>query len=112
MNVPCIYCGKLIPKDAPLCPFCGKNLSEKFGKISNSKAFSVLLFSFIFPPFGLIPGVKYILSDDERSTAVGIMAIILTFLSLTLFIYFLIQSLDAVSGQYNEINNLNMTIPQ
>lgn len=112
MNLPCRYCGKLIPENSFYCPNCGKILNDPPFTISTARIIYLSLLSVILPPFGLIPGVKYILKSDSKATMVGLLLIILTFLSLAITLYFLMQAMNGITAQYSEINNLNSVVSQ
>lgn len=113
MNIPCKYCGAQIPSNSISCPSCKKTLTEAPFNISVFKIIWLSILSILLPPIGLIPGIKYMLKNDQKATMVGILMIILTFLSLAITIYFVRQALDNINAQYNNLNPAQeLTIPQ
>lgn len=104
MGLQCKYCEALIPPGTYYCSNCGKVLNDPPFTISTAKIIWLSIISILLPPFGLIPGIKYMLKNDSRATMAGLLMIILTFLSLAVTIYFLMQMLNGISSQYSQIN--------
>lgn len=81
------------PKDKPLSTTTAKQLSIYF-------------LSFFLPPFGLWPAIKYLKQEDRKSKAIGLIAIFLTVLALTVSIFFTLGSINIVSKVLNSNSNL------
>ena len=50
----------------------------------------VYLLSFFLPPFGLIPALRYMRQTDRKSKIIGVVAIVLTAISLVVSVYYAI----------------------
>jgi len=70
-------------------------------EISVGKQFGVYFTSFFFPPFGLIPAVKYLRQEGTAAKTIGMIALALTILSLVIAIYSIMslaQSMNQLLG--------------
>lgn len=83
-NQVCPNCHAPLVSTGSFCPNCGKSLSLKTTPITLSKQITVYLISFFLPPFGLWPGIKYLKQDDLKAKRTGLIAILLTVISLVL----------------------------
>ena len=72
----CPKCALPILSEFYFCPNCGKQLRSKPISVSIMKQTGVYLLSFLLPPLGLYPGIKYILHGDTKTKVVGVIAII------------------------------------
>src|SRR5438552_17873142 len=70
------------------CPTCGKQLRAKPLSTSIGKQIGIYLLSFFVPPFGLWPAFKYLTQKEMKAKIVGLVAIILTILSLVITTYY------------------------
>src|SRR5882724_10844548 len=91
----CPVCHYQILSTYYFCPNCGKNFKPAMLSTSLEKQISVYLLSIFLPPFGLVPGIKYLRQADQKSKIVGTVALLLTGVSLLLTIYYSIQFLDS-----------------
>ena len=103
----CPVCHYPIQQTYYFCPNCGKNLKPAPPSTSFEKQISLYLLSIFLPPFGLIPGVKYLMQDNEKSKIVGIVAIILTIISTALTTYYTIQFVN----EFNTTLNKQLSAP-
>lgn len=55
--------------------------------------------SFFFPPFGLIPAIKYLRQSDGKSKIVGISAILITILTIMI-------AISVIAGVLGTINKM------
>ncbi len=94
----CTHCQSLVPANAIFCPNCGKALKEVVQKMTLWKQLSVYALSFFFPPFGLIPAIKYIRESDESTKRVGYLCIFLTTLSVVISLFMVAQIFSAFSA--------------
>ncbi|MDO8582937.1 MAG: hypothetical protein Q7R51_00215 [bacterium] len=78
-----------------------KSLSTTFAR----QAF-VYVLSFLLPPLGLWPGIKYLKQDSEKSRMIGFIAIVLTVISTALTIWFTIGFMDEFNKQLQSSLNL------
>jgi len=87
------------------CPNCGRSVRPKPLATSISKQISIYLISFFLPPFGLVPAIKYLQQKDGK--IIGIIAIVLTVLSIVIATYFTV----AVIHSYSQLltSQLNTT---
>lgn len=83
----CPKCTIPISADFYFCPNCGKQLRSKTISISIIKSVGVLLLSFFLPPLGLYPGIKYIAHGDIKTKIVGVLAVVITIVSIALTLY-------------------------
>jgi hypothetical protein len=108
--LPCKYCQKPVWDSYFFCPNCGKKLKEPPFKFSWAKAFGIIIASFLLPPFGIIPAVKYLRINDNRARAIGLIALALTII-LTVIVVILIQNLITTMTQtYNQIYEMQMML--
>jgi len=72
--------------------------------ITVGKQIIIYLVSFFLPPFGLGWGFKYIRFHDEKVKKVGLIAIILTIVSIILTIWISKSFMNSYSKTINAIN--------
>ncbi len=99
----CPVCRNSIDLTDFFCRACGAKLKEKPPSISLFKQLSLYALSFLLPPFGLIPAIKYLRQEDSKSKQVGIIAIVLTVISLIVSIMLIFNFMNtysqAITGQ-------------
>lgn len=106
----CASCHTLLLESFYYCPTCGKKAKEPPVSTTVGKQLSIYLISIFFPPFGLWPGVTYLMDKSEKAKIIGLVAIILTLISTivtTWLVYTtILQANTLMQGQ------LYMQIPQ
>ncbi|MFH0864430.1 MAG: zinc ribbon domain-containing protein [Candidatus Gottesmanbacteria bacterium] len=90
----CPKCQNSIDITDFFCGVCGYKLKEELLSTSFLKQLSIYLISFLLPPFGLIPALKYLRQDESQAKWVGIIAIILTLISAIISIWLLQNFMD------------------
>lgn len=103
----CPKCKNPLKGTEYFCPQCGHKVKEPPPQTSIGKQISLYVFSIAFPPFGIIPAIKYVRSPDSKTQIVGVVAIflslatfiILVWLGMTLFN----QLNDSISSQLNQL---------
>lgn len=74
------------------------------------KQIGIYAMSILLPPLGLWPGIKYIFQKDEKIKTVGIIAVILTIISiivnLWLFMNIINSATSGVNSSINQFQNL------
>lgn len=101
--VVCPVCSYQIQPEWFFCPKCGKMIREAPIVISISKQILIYLVSFFLAPFGLGWGFKYIKSKDLKVRMVGIIAIVLTILSIVLMIVWFKSFMDQYAQTLNSL---------
>lgn len=66
----------------------------------------IYLLSFLLPPLGLWPGIKYLKQDSEKSRMIGFIAIALTIISIALTVWFTLGFINVFNRELN--SNLNL----
>ncbi len=84
------------------CPNCGAKLKDHSLPTGVDKQIRIYLLSIFLPPFGLVPGIKYLLSEDQKTKMIGITAIALTVISLVITI---VLAISVFSGLQSTINS-------
>lgn len=83
-QITCPKCGAINFVSSNFCQACGKQLREVPLSTSVAKQLGIYLLSFFLPPLGLMPGIKYLRVHDSKANIVGLIAIILTIVSIIL----------------------------
>lgn len=86
------------------CPNCGKKLKEPPFKFSWGKTITIIFGAVLFPPFGLIPGIKYLLKDDTKAQIIGVVTIALTFIITGVLIIYSMNLLKQLTSSFQQIN--------
>ena len=104
----CRFCNSPVSNNFFFCPTCGKKLHEP--PITIAKQIGIYALSILLPPLGLWPGIKYVFQKDEKTKAVGIIAIILTVIStivtLWLFMNTITNLTSGIGSPLNQYQNL------
>jgi len=103
MNLLCRFCNTPISSTFFFCPTCGKKLHEP--PITQWGQVKIYAISILFPPFGLIPGIKYLLQKDEKLKTIGLIAIILTILSAIITLWLFMGTLNNLTSGLNSTLN-------
>lgn len=82
----CKYCNFIVFSNYYFCPNCGKKLHEPPLSTSIPKQISIYILSFFLPPLGLLPGIKYLFQKDQKAKMIGLIALLLTFISIIITI--------------------------
>ncbi len=104
MSPTCKYCKAQVAENFYFCPNCGKKLKEPPFKFSWGKTIVIILESIFLPPFGIIPGIRYLMKYDNRALIIGFTAIILTFLSTGITLIYTINFINKSVNSYNYMN--------
>jgi len=97
MQLLCPSCKSPIVETYFYCPKCGKLLHEPPVSISIAKQIGIYSLSFLLPPFGLMPGLHYLRLNDTKAKTVGAIALVLTFVSIAISLYIVIDSMNKYS---------------
>lgn len=103
----CKSCHNPLSSTYFFCPYCGRKVKEPPPSTSFGKQLGLYLFAVLVPPFGLIPGIKYMNQPDDKSKVIGLITILLTAFSLMAAIYY-----GVIFWQYfvNLLNSQGYTI--
>jgi hypothetical protein len=105
----CSGCKQPIVSQDYFCPNCGKKIKDKPQSTAVLRQIAVYLISFLLPPLGLWPAIKYLKQKDEKSKIIGFVAIILTVISSAISIWLYFGFLNTVNEQLNQqLNNINL----
>ena len=103
----CPICHQPILPTYYFCPNCGHDLQGKPKNITVLAQVGVYALALFLPPFGLWPGVQYLMRKGRQAKWVGAVAIILTLLSSALCVWFIFAFYNSYLGQINnQINGL------
>ncbi len=95
----CSFCHQPIQPTFFFCPNCGKEAKPKPLNISALTQLGIYALSLLLPPLGLWPGMKYLREPNQSSKLVGIIAILLTIISLIVTFYLAAQLANTVNQQ-------------
>ena len=104
----CPICSFQLVPEWYFCPNCGKQLKEAPIVISIPKQILIYAVSFFLAPFGLSWGLKYIKYKDRHVKIVGIISLVLTFLSIIMMLFAFKYTMDQYSKTLNSLTNPNM----
>ncbi len=102
----CPNCKQNIATLDYFCPNCGKKLKDKPQSTTIGRQIFVYLLSFLLPPLGLWPGIKYLKQDSDKSRMIGFIAIVLTIISTAITIWFTLGFISVFNQQLNSSLNL------
>lgn len=95
----CKYCNFVVFSNYYFCPNCGKKLHEPPLSTGISKQIGIYALSFLLPPLGLLPAFKYMKQSDLKAKTVGIIALLLTIISIVLTIQIVSGFINNPLGQ-------------
>ena len=98
----CPVCHVQVRPTDYFCFNCGKSLKEKLKSISLSSQIGLYLGSLVLPPMGIIWGLRYLKQPDQKRRWVGIVAIVLTLISLAVSIVWMVNLVNEVNRQVED----------
>ena len=99
----CPYCGTKTIADAYFCQNCGKKLQERSLSGSFGRQAAVYLVSFFIPPLGFTRGYPYLKQKDKKLRVIGIVAMLLTVISLAIGVWLAVQAVNSINQQINSL---------
>ncbi|OGH10494.1 MAG: hypothetical protein A2857_00810 [Candidatus Levybacteria bacterium RIFCSPHIGHO2_01_FULL_36_15] len=105
-NLTCPYCKFNITPNIYFCPNCGKKLKDKPLSTSTLKQTGVYLVSLLIPPSGLWYGYKYLKQGDYKSKIIGIIAVVITLVSLIFTVKLTVDVINSVNQSLNKYQSL------
>ncbi len=105
MNSACKYCGQPISSNFFFCPTCGKKLISPPLSTSVGKQVWLYAISFLLPPFGVWPSIKYIKEPNEKAKIIGVIGLILTVISIIISINIITSMFLSPLGQLQSLQN-------
>ncbi len=70
----------------------------------------IYLLSFLLPPLGLWPGIKYLKQDSEKSRMIGFIAILLTIISIVITVWLSFGFINVFNQQLSQQLNSNLNL--
>jgi hypothetical protein len=108
MGLTCPSCHFPLHESFYFCPNCGKKLKDPPVSTGIGKQIGIYLVSILLPPIGFWPGVKYMLSPDKKAQIIGVVAILLTFISTIITVWYTYQ----IYIQLQQALNAQLQAPQ
>lgn len=102
----CKYCKNSIDLNVFFCPLCGKKLKNPPPSTSVLAQIKIYAISVLLPPLGLVPGFQYLLSKDKKAKIIGLIAIILSIISLIISTIYIIDLYKNLTKQFNDLQSL------
>jgi predicted amidophosphoribosyltransferase len=92
------------------CPNCGRKLKDKPQPVTLGRQILVYLLSFLLPPLGLWPGIKYLKQPDKKSKIIGLIAITLTIVSVIITVWLYLGFINIVNQELNRQLNSDLNL--
>lgn len=102
----CNRCHSEINESFFFCPHCGHKIKEPPYHFSIISTIGILLIAFLFPPFGLIPGFRYLKNKDSKAKIIGVLVVVVTIISSIIFIYAIRLYINYINQTVNTINSM------
>lgn len=90
----CKSCQNPVSPTYFFCPYCGKALKRPPLSTSILKQIFMYLLAVFFPLVTILPGIRYLGQEDNKSKAVGIVVLLLTGVSLLVNVYLIFWIVD------------------
>ncbi len=97
----CQVCHIVVRNNWYFCPNCGKKLKNAPLSTSAWKQFQLYILSIFLPPFGLIPGMRYLFDKNGNAKLVGTICLLLTVLSSILTIWITMVLVQQINIELN-----------
>jgi len=97
----CPSCSHPVTSEEYFCPNCGKKLKNPPMSTSLARQIFLYVFAILLPPFGLIPGIRYLKQRDNISKHVGMTLISLTIVSILVNIYIIVAAYSKINAFLN-----------
>lgn len=97
----CPFCQAQLTDKSLYCSSCGRRVREKILPASLVFQLGIYLLSFFLPPLGLWPGFKYLKQINSKLRIIGVIAILLTFISIVISVILLFHLMNYVNQQVN-----------
>lgn len=81
-------------------------IKDPSNQMTIGKQISIYALSIFLPPLGLIPGIKYLLQKDQKTKTVGVIAIMLTIISIIVTIWISVGFISQVTTQLQRYQDL------
>ncbi len=101
----CTVCHLPVFTNYFFCPNCGKQIHEPPLSTTIGKQIGIYALSVLLPPFGLYPAFKYLRQENQKAKIIGVVAIVLTILSIVISIWLAIDFTNKLYGQLNSQMN-------
>ena len=102
MNLLCTSCKTPVLDTYYFCPMCGKKLKDKPLSTSIFKQLGIYAFAFFFPPFGLIPAIKYLKQNNQTTRIIGLVIVIITIISVVLTVWWSLKFFATLQTSLNQ----------
>lgn len=102
----CKTCGFQISEIYFYCPNCGRKLKNAPQSLSITRQIYVYLISLFLPPLGLWPAIRYLFDKRPKAKLIGVIAIVLTIISIFLTFKITTDFLNAQKQIANQQLNL------
>ena len=104
----CPNCGSILAPDDLFCARCGAKIVNQAQSVGLGKQIYIYAVSLFLPPLGLVWTWKYLRSSSSQMKRVGIIAAILTIISIWLTIWATMGFLQGMQSQLNSYSNLGL----
>jgi hypothetical protein len=104
----CPACNASVPSSANYCLNCGKRLRTIPPATSVLKQTVVYLVSFFLAPLGLWYAWKYLKQEDNKSRAIGVVAIVLTVISVAITVWTTARLFNSASQLLKSLSGLGL----
>ncbi len=98
----CPACHASVPAGDLFCPNCGKPLKAAPLGTTIWKQIGIYSVSLFLPPFGLWYVWKYLRSGDKKAREIGIVALVLTILSIAVTIWTSVALVNSFNQTLNQ----------
>ena len=105
-NITCSQCKAVTATTSYFCPNCGKQLRKKPISTSVGKQIYIYAISVLFPPLGLWWGIPLLFQSDSKSKIVGLVAIVLTVVSVFITIKLFFDFYQSLTSDFNSYLNI------
>ena len=100
-KVTCPKCHVEVRTTDYFCFNCGVNLKPKPPSVSVTSQMILYTKSFLIPPFGILWAYPYLKQPNSKAKLVGVVAVVLTLVSLILAVYYTKVFVDSVNREIN-----------
>src|SRR3989344_966582 len=98
-NAVCLKCKTPILQISFFCYHCGNKVKEPPVSTRIGRQIWIYFISFFFPPFGFVPGIKYLRQENSQAQKIGFVAILLTILSVIIATAIMLQLIAQAQQQ-------------